>query len=474
MKISIITVFPEIYESFLSTSLIGRAIEKKLVEFNIVRMSDMCEVKERIDEPTCGPGVGMIVKPEVIEKAIESCEDKWGKAYKIFFSPQGKKLDQNFLKSLADQVFLKCVSLGTGMSALDEMGLGRESVRPERAFLEASRMGTNDTELNHLILVCPRYEGMDERVQNYYASEVISIGDYVLMGGDLPAQVFLEGVLRYLPGVVGKAESVEKESFSSSFFDYPEYGLPVEWKGKKIPEVVLSGNHAEIEKWRAESAAKKTVENRFDWFVQSNPLPKDIELAKKFIPNHYVALMHTGVLIQGGQRGNTSITSLDIHDVARSGATYGIKNYFIVSELEDQQKILKQFLDFWRSGEGKEYNLSRFVAVKKVVPALNLDDVVTKIKEIEGVEPLIISTSAKETDVEVEKLIDYYSQGLVFKQHRPILFVFGTGQGLCQDIVNRSDYLLLPVKGMTDYNHLSVRSAVAIILDRWLGLNVKT
>ena len=455
MKISIISVFPEIHESFVNTSLIARAVDEKLIEFNFIRLSDMCEPKERIDEPTCGPGVGMIIKPEVIEKAINSCQEKWGDGFKIFFTPQGKKLDQRLLQSMADNFFDLTLRQAPGS------GLRAKGDRV------------------HLILVCARYEGIDARVEQYFADEKLSIGDYVLMGGDLPAQVFLEGLLRLMPGVVGKMESVEKESFSGVFLDYPQFGLPVEWKGLKIPEIVRSGNHAAIEEWRQKQAAKITVQNRFDWFSSSNPNAVEIKQAKEFIPNHYVALLHTQVKVQKdtvgnvSSVGNTSIVSLDIHDIARSSATYGIENYFIVTQLLDQQKILNIFLDFWLSGEGKKYNFSRFEAVRRVVHAPDLNAVVAKIKEKEGADPLIITTSAMAENIEKSKYIDYFSQNKVWKKERPVLLVFGTGKGLSDEILQKSDFVLLPVEGMTDYNHLSVRSAVAIILDRWLGLNLK-
>lgn len=445
MNISIITVFPEIYDSFFKTSLVGRAIEKGLINVNLVRFSDMCQPKVRIDDSACGPGAGMVIKPDVVQKAIEKAEEKWGKGFKIFFSPQGEKLNQPLLKKLSNQVLLK----------------------DNKDNSEA-----NKDKYGHIILICARYEGMDERVEKYYADLILSIGDYVLMGGDLPAQVFLEGFLRLIPKVVGRVESVEKESFSGPFLDYPTYSLPKGWMGKDVPEVVLSGNHAAIDKFRQEQAAKKTVNNRFDWFRSANPNKKEVELAKKFIPNHYVALMHTQIMIQGGRVGNSSITSLDIHDISRSSATYGIKNYFVVTKLKDQQNILKSFMDFWLSDAGREYNLSRFEAVKRIIPALNFEDVVAKIKEQEGVDPIVITTSAKPSSFEGigPKIIDYSCQGEVFEKKRPVLFVFGTGQGLANEILEKSDYLLLPLNGMTDYNHLSVRSAVAIILDRWLGL----
>ena len=445
MKISIITVFPELYEAFIGHSIIARAVEQKIISFDLIRLSDVCAPKERIDEPACGHGVGMILKPEVIERAIELCENRSGKGFKIFFSPQGKVLTQNKLKLLAQQ-FLH--------NAPDQ---GQETVTSSQG--------------KHIILVCGRYEGIDTRVERYYADLLLSIGDYVLMGGDIPAQVFLEGFLRLIPGVVGKQESVEKESFEAGFLDHPAYGLPVEWKGFSIPDVVRSGNHKALAQWRQSAAAEKTIKTRFDWFSQSNPTAECIELARTFVPPHYVAIMHTQVVLKGGAIGNTSIPSVDIHDIARSCATYGIKNFFIVSPLEDQQSIVKTFLDFWNSEDGKKYNANRQNAISRVIQAYSYDEMIESITNKEGVAPIIVTTSAKEHGL--TKKIDYFSQQEVWQTGKPVLMLFGTGQGLCNEILDKSDYLLVPISGMTNYKHLSVRSAASIILDRWLGLNPK-
>jgi tRNA (guanine37-N1)-methyltransferase len=442
MKISIVTVFPELYEQFLKTSLIARAIEKKILDVQLVRFSDMCEPKERIDESTCGHGVGMVLKPEVVEKAIEHSEKTWGKGYKIFFSPQGKKLEQPWLKEFASEW---------------------KKEKEEESHGEVAG--------DHIILVCGRYEGFDARVETHYADLTLSIGDYVLMGGDIPAQVFLEAFLRYFPGVVGKQESVEEDSFSGAFFDYPEFGLPVEWKGEKIPEVVLSGNHKQLDEWRRKEACKNTIKKRFDWITQSNLSEDSKALCNKNIPNHYVALMHSEIIVKGRGIGHTSVTSLDLHDIARSSATYGVENVFMVSQLEDQRAIMKEFLGFWLSEKGQSYNASRFEAVRRVVPTDTLDNVKQFIREREGVDPILVSTSAKVYGH--AKKVEYHSQGMVWEQGRPILLVFGTGQGLGEHVLEQSDFLLEPVYGLTNYNHLSVRSAVAIILDRWLGLNPK-
>ena len=405
----------------------------------------MCEPKERIDEPTVGHGAGMIIKPAVVEKAIDTCEKQWGPGFKIFFSPQGQKLDQFVFKKLAQQL------------------------NPDKQV-----SSDNIVHKNHIILICSRYEGIDARVEEHYADLVLSIGDFVIMGGDLAAQVFLEGFLRLIPQIVGKQESVENESFSSAFLDHPEYGLPVEWKDRTIPEILRSGNHGAVDVWRKDQAAEKTVQKRFDWFANAQPTQEEIDAANKHIPTHYVALLHSQVLIKNQQKihtGNTSIASIDIHDAARASATYGVKNVFIVTELEDQQVILKTFLNFWTSDKGQNYNATRHRAVSSVIPSPSLDFVIESIKKQTGKDPIIIATSAK--PYAQTPNIDYFSQGTVWRHQRPVLFVFGTGQGLCNEVLNRCDFMLLPLTGLTKYNHLSVRSAISIVLDRWLGLHPK-
>ncbi len=441
MKLSIITVFPQFYDHFLGTSLIARAIQEKRLSVQVLQFSQFVEVKQRIDEPTVGPGAGMIIKPEVMEAAIEHAKKTFGEGKVIFFSPQGTVLNQRVVKKLVSEF----------------------SVVP----VESENVGSTQDEL-HLILVCPRYEGIDPRVEKHYADTVISIGDYVLMGGDLPAQVFLEALLRYLPGVVGDQRSVENDSFSTSLLDYPEYGLPSEWKGMAIPDILRSGNHALINEWRHEKALEKTILKRFDWFASSQPEKNEREAALKKIPPHYVVLMHDQIKQADGRIGTTSVTSIDLHDTARSCATYGIKNFFVVTPLEDQQRVIDVFLSFWRSEEGKEYNLSRYKAVSRVLALKSLEEAIQTVRDQTGQEPLIIATCAKKHSHTTK--IDYKSQTTVWAHNRPVLFLFGTGQGLADAVVEKADYLLVPVNGLTDFNHLSVRSAMAIILDRWLGL----
>ncbi len=242
MHISIVTLFPALYEPFLHTSLVHRATEAGQVAFSIENVFSLCAPKERIDSPTFGHSAGMLIKPEIIEKAIEAQEELKGHAFKIFFSPQGKKLDQQLLKKLLHDF----------------------------------------QEKKHVMLLPARYEGMDARIEEYYADEILSIGDYVLMGGDLPAMVLIEALLRLIPGVIGKQESVEEESFSGPFVDHPEFTAPVEWKGYVVPEILRSGNHAAIAAWRRKEAAKKTVLHHFEWLRSHVTKEEDISLASSF------------------------------------------------------------------------------------------------------------------------------------------------------------------------------------------------
>lgn len=416
----------------MQTSLIHRAHQAGKIAFDVDEFFSFVAPKERIDAPTFGHGAGMLIRPEVVDRAIASKEEKYGKAFKVFFSPQGKKLDQPLLASIAKRA----------------------------------------QEVGHLMLLPARYEGMDARVEEMYADEIISVGDFVLMGGDIPAMMLLEGMLRLVPGIVGKEESVHADSFTGPFVDYPEYTEPVVWHGLEVPEVIRSGNHEAIRQWRADQAAKKTVMHHFAWLRSHEVNEQEKQRAAKFIPPHYVVLMHGDVIVGDGlQVGATSVTSIDIHDIARSSATYGIKNFFVTTPLADQQRIVEKLLTFWNTQVGINYNPQRHRALKRVRLTSTIDEVIQAIEAIEGQKPLLVSTSARMMGH--QKQISFDDQETVWAAGRPVLFLLGTGQGLSQELVEKTDFLLKPIHGFTDFNHLSVRSAAAIIFDRWLGINEK-
>ena len=432
LQCSIATVFPELYDSFLKTSLVGRAQEQGKVHFTTSALSSFSDPGERIDAPVLGHGPGMLIKPSVVERAVAAYEQQHGPAYKIFFSPQGEQLTQDVLVRIAQR------SQAQG----------------------------------HVMLLPARYEGMDARVEDQYADEIISVGDFVLMGGDVPAMMLIEGMLRLIPGVVGRQESVERDSYSGPFFDYPAYTKPVTWQGATVPDVVRSGHHAELEKWRTDTAARNSVNRNFSWVRSQEMNVQNREYARAHIPPHYVALLHGDVVV-GPERtpGVTSVTSVDIHDIARSSCTYGAKGFFIVTPLEDQQEIVKTLIDYWQVMPHGHHRANRQEAMDLVRLLPSFNEVFKAITEREGCEPVVVATSAQRPDG--VPIITYHDQQRVWDHDAPVLLLFGTGSGISPDLIARADYTLLPVQGFADFNHLSVRSAAAIVLDRWLGINQK-
>lgn len=212
MKISVISLFPEMFPSVLETSMLWKAKDRGIVEFEYTNLRDFgLGPRQQVDDIVYGGGDGMLLKIEPLVSAIEKAKNKNPKAKVILMTPRGLKFNQAKAKELA--------------------------------------LADQD-----LVFVCARYEGYDERIVNY-VDEQISIGDYVLTGGELPAMVVIDSVVRLLPGVLGGETSAEIESFSDGkTLEYPQYTRPEDFKGKKVPKVLLSGNHAEIAKWRKENS----------------------------------------------------------------------------------------------------------------------------------------------------------------------------------------------------------------------------
>lgn len=217
MKFDVLTLFPEMFEP-LNSSIIGRAKEKNLIEINLINIRDFSKDKhKKVDDTPYGGGAGMVMMPDVVYDAYKSVEDKNAKV--IYMSPQGKKLTQKKVEELAKQ--------------------------------------------EHLIILCGHYEGIDQRVIDKIVDEEISIGDYVLTGGEIPAMVLIDSVSRYNSGVIAE-ESREEESFTNGLLEYPQYTRPEVFEGVEVPEVLLSGHHANIEKWRKEKALEITKLKRPD------------------------------------------------------------------------------------------------------------------------------------------------------------------------------------------------------------------
>ena len=217
MKFDVLTLFPEMFSS-LNESIIGKAIEKGLVEVNLINIRDFSKNKhKKVDDTPYGGGAGMVLMPDVVYDAYSSVKDENAKV--IYLSPQGKVLNQNKVKELSKE--------------------------------------------NHLILLCGHYEGIDQRVLDEIVDEEISIGDYVLTGGELPAMVLIDSVSRYVEGVLSE-DSTKEESFSNNLLEYPQYTRPEEFRGRKVPEVLISGHHENIKKWREQKSLEVTKQKRPD------------------------------------------------------------------------------------------------------------------------------------------------------------------------------------------------------------------
>jgi tRNA (guanine37-N1)-methyltransferase len=222
VRFDIVTLFPDCFTSVLTTGLIGKALAKQIAQVHLINPRDFTTDKHRkVDDEPYGGGVGMLMKPEPIFTAVESLP-KFHRREVILMSPQGQTMNQPLLRELA-------------------------------------------TNYDQLVVICGHYEGVDERVLHLVDREV-SLGDFILTGGEIPAMALMNGVVRLLPGTVAKVESLTAESFEEELLDYPQYTRPAVFRGWKVPEVLLSGNHAAISKWRYEQQITRTRLRRPDLF----------------------------------------------------------------------------------------------------------------------------------------------------------------------------------------------------------------
>ena len=233
MKFDILTLFPEMFEP-INQSILGRAQEKNIIDINVINIRDFSENKhKKVDDTPYGGGAGMVIMPDVVYRAYNSI-DNIENAKVIYMSPQGQTLNQTKVESLAKE--------------------------------------------EHLIILCGHYEGIDQRVLDKIVDEEISIGDYVLTGGEIPAMALIDSVSRYVEGVL-TGESIKEESFSQGLLEYPQYTRPEVFEGVKVPEVLLSGHHENINKWRKEQSLHITEKKRPD-LLKNYPLSKKEILEK--------------------------------------------------------------------------------------------------------------------------------------------------------------------------------------------------
>ena len=231
MKFDVLTLFPEMFKS-LEESIIGKAKEKNLIDINLINIRDFSKDKhKKVDDTPYGGGAGMVMKADVVYDAFKSIKQDNAKV--IYLTPQGKTLNQKKVEELSKE--------------------------------------------SHLILLCGHYEGIDQRVIDKIVDEEISIGDYVLTGGEIPAMVLIDSVSRYIEGVLSK-DSTKEESFSNGMLEYPQYTRPEVFENEKVPEILLTGHHENIEKWRRKKAIEITYKKRPNLLKNKNLSEMDVKL----------------------------------------------------------------------------------------------------------------------------------------------------------------------------------------------------
>jgi tRNA (guanine37-N1)-methyltransferase len=239
MKFDIVTIFPRMVGAGLAEGVVSRGIERGLLDVKVHDLREHTADRHRsVDDIAYGGGPGMVMKPEPLYRAVAAIRrDRGEPSTVVLLTPQGRRFTQR----------------------------------------EAERLGG----LAHVVLLCGRYEGIDERVRELVATEELSIGDYVLSGGELAALVIVDAVSRLVPGVVGDGESVEADSFSRGLLDYPHYTRPAEFEGRPVPEVLLSGHHGEVRRWRKREALRRTLERRPELLQDAELDDEERELLKR-------------------------------------------------------------------------------------------------------------------------------------------------------------------------------------------------
>ncbi|MCH6567694.1 MAG: tRNA (guanosine(37)-N1)-methyltransferase TrmD [Nitrospinae bacterium] len=235
MEVHIVTLFPDLFASPLKESILGKAIDRGVVDVAVHDLRDHAQDKHRTaDDAPYGGGAGMVLKPEPIIRALRAIEAEAGPATVVLLTPQGIPFSQALAQRLSKE--------------------------------------------ERLVLLCGRYEGVDERVRLHFTDLEISIGDYVLMGGEIPALVVLDATVRLLPGVVGEERSIQEDSFQTGLLDHPHYTRPAEAEGHKVPEVLISGNHEAIRRWRRKESLRRTRARRPDLLETATLTDEDVEL----------------------------------------------------------------------------------------------------------------------------------------------------------------------------------------------------
>ena len=425
MRFTLVTLFPEFFDSPLASGLMARGAQAGLVEFARVNPRDFAtDQRGTVDGRPYGGGPGMVMACPPLAAALESIP-RPGRM--IYLSPRGRRLDQALARELAAEPALT--------------------------------------------LVCGRYEGIDQRLLEAFPLQEVSVGDFVLGGGEAGALCLVEAVARLLPGFMGHDESADEESFAQGLLEYPHYTRPEEFRGLRVPQVLAGGDHGRVAAWRRERALETTLARRPDLLAETDLDEADLDVLRRarrakgpgLGRNLHLALLHAPVLNKFGQTVAVSLTNLDVHDIARVSRTCGLGGYYIATPLVDQRALLDSLLGHWLEGPGREANADRAEALSLVRAAADLDEVLADVARRCGQAPRVVATSARGAGSATPgRVRRWLGEG-------PVVLVLGTGHGLAPEILERADGVLRPLHALGGYNHLPVRAAAAMIVDRVLG-----
>lgn len=440
VRIDVVTLFPEWFASPLDAALLGKARSGGLVDVRLHNPRDLTTDRHKtVDDRPYGGGPGMVMLADPLVRTLRALtEIPSPKRRLLALSASGSPFTQAMARELAD--------------------------------------------IDQLVLVCGRYEGIDARVEQLLPLEPVSVGEAVVSGGEAAAMLIIEAVTRLTPGFMGKEASAEEESFSAGLLEYPHYTRPEAYEGLDVPDILRGGDHARIARWRRDQSLVITRRRRPD-LLDSAPLTaRDRDCLRALPPsdrgerlgrNLSIALLHHPVLLEKigndatdrkkGKSGTSSLTNLDVHDIARCSRSYGLAGCYLVTPLDDQRRLLDSLLTHWTTGAGGRANPDRADALRLAQGARDLAEVIDTVAGRTGQRPLVVGASARpEGDLAPACVRDALRQ-------RPVLLVLGTAHGLAEEAVRQCDAMLRPVRWLDAYNHLPVRGAAAVIMDRILG-----
>ncbi|MDD4836193.1 MAG: tRNA (guanosine(37)-N1)-methyltransferase TrmD [Synergistales bacterium] len=384
MRITVVTAFPQFFRSFLDTSIVGRAVERGLLNVSVVDLREYGEGDYRqIDDYSFGGNGGMVIMAEPLSRALEDLD---GPSFVVYPSPQGVTMTQEMVESLSTK--------------------------------------------DHLVIVCGHYEGVDERFVQSKVDMELSIGDYVLTGGELPAMVVIDSVSRLIPGVVGKGRAVVEDSFYRGMLDNPHFTRPAEWRGMEVPPVLLSGNDSEIDLWRRREAVVRTLDRRADLLCRAS-LRNYLEVG------YYVMWFPPDEL-----------DPWTLRTISLSCSSYGVSRLLIPVQDGEVREGFRSLI----SDLGLDASVKLFPSAQKASQW-----VLKKEKK----QPFSIAIGKGQGEENISWL---EVKREILSNSRPPMFVFG------ENVASEGDVTMRPVAGDDrDRSALPVQNAVSVVLDRFFG-----